>query len=123
MRVWRAMLVLVAVFMVGCAPRGPVLDTGSKPVGVGGTISGIVRTSGGAPLSGRRVTAINVETGARLEASTAVNGGYTLKVPVGKYRLEAELRAGESLVEQPPITDIGASDLDASRNFVITVRP
>ena len=123
MHVHKGILAAVTVLTLACAPRGPIIDTGPKPVGVGGTISGIVRTEGGgAVLSGRTVTAINVDTGARFEASTATNGGYTMKVPVGKYRLEVELRAGESLSEQPAITEVGASDLDADRNFVVTVK-
>ena len=116
-------LVLI-VTIAACMPRGPIVDTGPKPAGVGGTISGAVRTAGNrAPLSGRRVTAINVDTGARIEASTAINGSYTLKVPVVKYRLEVELRAGESVTEQPPVTEVNVSDVDAGRDFVITVKP
>jgi hypothetical protein len=122
MRSLLAAAVLVAV--AACAARGPVLDTGSKPAGVGGTIAGIVRVAGsGQPLSGRKVTAIDVASGARFEVSTATNGGYTIKVPTGKYRLEVELRAGETLTEQPAVTDINASDLDADRDFVVTVKP
>jgi hypothetical protein len=122
MRSLFATAVLVAV--AACAARGPVLDTGSKPAGVGGTIAGVVRVAGsGQPLSGRKVTAIDVGSGARYEVSTATNGGYTIKVPTGKYRLEVELRAGETLTERPAETNINASDLDASRDFVVTVKP
>jgi hypothetical protein len=116
-------LVLIVTIVAACAPRGPIVDTGPKPPGVGGTISGTVRAAGdGAPVSARKVTAINVDTGARAETSTATNGGYTLKVPVGKYRLEIELRAGESLAEQPSVTEVNASDLDTDRDFVISVK-
>jgi hypothetical protein len=105
-------------------PRGPVVDTGSKPEGVGGTISGTVRASQGtASLAGRKVTAINVDTGARYEASTATNGGYTIKVPRGKYRVEVELRAGETLANAPAETEINVGDIDAQRNFEVTVKP
>lgn len=116
--------VLMTIAIAACAVRGPVLDTGSKPTGVGGTIAGIVRVAGtGQPLSGRKVTAIEVASGARYEASTAINGGYTIKVPTGKYRLEVELRQGETLTEQPAPTDINTSDLDADRDFAVTVKP
>ena len=104
-------------------PRGPILDTGSKPAGVGGTISGVVKVSGtDAPPGSRKVTAVDVSSGARHETSTSTLGGYTLKVPAGKYRMEVELRAGESLAEQPGEFEIGRSDLDASRDLVIAVR-
>jgi hypothetical protein len=114
---------LALILVAGCAARGPILDTGSKPENVGGTIAGIVRVAGtNQPLGSRRVTAINLESGARYEASSASNGGYTIKVPIGRYRMEVELRAGETLSEQPAATEINKSDLDADRDFVVTVR-
>ncbi len=101
----------------------PVVDTGARPAGVGGTIAGIVRASGEAtPLSGRRVTAVNEATGTRYETSTAVNGGYTIKVPAGTYRLDVELREGESYETRPDATDVGVGDIDSARDFVLTVR-
>ena len=103
--------------------RGPVVDTGAKPPERTGTISGIVRAAGSnAPISARRVTAVEVTTGAKFEASTSSNGGYTMKVPVGRYRLEVELRAGEALAEAPSETEINTSDLDAARDFLIRVQ-
>lgn len=115
-------LVLIAGTAVGCAR--PIVDTGTKPAGVGGTIAGIVRAEGsGTPLSGRKVTAIDVASGRRYETSTATNGGYTIKLPVGKYRMEVELRAAESLAEEPGETEINTSDLDAGRDFVVRSRP
>jgi hypothetical protein len=72
-------------------------------------------------VSGRLVTAINTETGARFEATTGTNGGYTLKVPTGNYRLEVEVRPGETVTKQPGETRINRSDLDPQRHFVITV--
>jgi hypothetical protein len=116
-------VVLASATLAGCAAaHGPVVDTGSKPAGVGGTISGTVTASGTAPVVGRRVTAINTESGARFEAVTATNGGYTIKVPVGKYRMEVELRANETLATQPDETEVNTSDLDPDRDFVITVK-
>jgi hypothetical protein len=118
-----ALSALLIVCLTACAHRGPVIDTGSKPTGVGGTISGRATFAlDNTPLPGRRVTAVNLADGQRLEATTAANGGYTIKVPIGRYRLELELRARETLVEQPSETEIRTSDLDASRNFVISVK-
>jgi hypothetical protein len=120
----RRELVVMAVLLVsaGCGPRGPVLGGGTKPPGVGGTIAGVVKTEGGtAVLSARKVTAIDVDTGARFEGSTASNGGYTIQVPKGTYRLELELRPDEALKEEPVSTDINVGDLDARRDFVVTV--
>jgi hypothetical protein len=123
MRAPMGLILAVMVAASSCMPRGPVVDTGSKPANVGGTISGTVRTAAGSPLSGRKVSAVDLSSGQRFETSTATSGGYTMKVPIGKYRLEVELQAGESLTEQPGETEINASDMDADRNFTVTVRP
>jgi hypothetical protein len=120
----RSAAIVLTMFLVSCAAREPVVGTGEKPSNVGGTISGIVRTaSADTALAGRKVTAVNVETGEKLETSTAVNGGYTIRVPRGHYRLEVELRPGEALSDKPDDIHITASDIDAGRNFVITVKP
>lgn len=123
MKARAAAVAVVLLMSLGCGgPRGPILGTATKPPGVGGTIAGIVATADGSTaLSARKVTAINAETGARFEASTATNGGYTIQVPKGKYRLEVELRPGETLESQPGSTDINVGDLDAQRNFGVTV--
>lgn len=121
MRLVAATIATVLLLALGCAPRGPIVDTGSRPEGVGGTIAGTVTADGTAALSARTVTAVNVETGARFDTSTAVNGGYTVKVPAGKYKLEVELRPGEALAKTPNATEVNVGDLDAGRNFVVTV--
>jgi hypothetical protein len=90
---------------------------------VGGTIAGRVSSGDGTtPLSARKVTAINTASGAKFEASTATNGGYTIKVPAGRYRLEVEMRGGETVSKQPDTTDVNVGDLDPDRDFVLSVR-
>ena len=119
----RVAVLILALALTACnAAHGPVIDRGSKPANVNGTISGIVRLAGGGAAEGRKVTAINLTTGERTDASTATNGGYTMKLPPGKYRLEVELRSGERVTEQPAETEITGSDLDAGRDFVIASR-
>jgi len=113
----RATLFTLLLASIACHP-GPVIDTGPKPPAVGGTIAGIV-SSGNAPLPGRKVTAIETTSGTRFEATTGANGGYTIKVPQGTYRLEIELKSGERIVKQPEETKIDRSDLDPKRDFVI----
>jgi hypothetical protein len=44
-------------------------------------------------------------------------------VPEGTYRIELELRAGESLEKRPEDTRVHRSDIDAGRDFVVTVKP
>ena len=106
---------------LACHP-GPIVDTGPKPPPAGGTISGIVRASAGnTPLSGRKVTVTNVTTGRRYEVSTSTNGGYTVKVDEGTYRLEVELRPNETLASAPGETEVNRGDLDSNRDFAVSV--
>jgi len=115
----------VLLLSIGCGggPRGPILGTGEKPPGVGGTISGSVTAEDGTTaLSSRKITAVNTATGERFDTSTATNGGYTIQVPKGTYRMEIELRAGETIAKQPNRVDINTGDLDASENFVVARR-
>lgn len=112
-------LALLAIAAAACHP-GPIVGKTPTPAN-SGTIAGIVTTSGKAPVPGRKVTAINTENGERFEATTAVNGGYTIQVPLGRYRLEVELHQGERLTRQPGETRVNRSDLDPRRDFVITM--
>ena len=118
-RVLHIAAVVAVLTSIGCHP-GPVIDTGPKPPAVGGTIAGFVSAEGNAPLAGRKVTAIETTSGTRFDATTGSNGGYTIKVPQGTFRLEVELRPGEKLLKQPDETKIEKSDLDTRRDFVIS---
>ena len=117
-----ALLVAVTALAVGgCRTGTPVLDRGEKPVGVGGTIAGHVRSAGNAAVVSRLVRAVALSTGEKFETTTNNAGTYTLKVPPGRYRLEVELRDNERLQKQPGETEVNASDLDPDRDFVIDV--
>ena len=115
-----ALMILALVICAACHP-GPVIDPGPKNP-VGGTIAGIVSSDSKIALPTRKVTAINTQTGTRYEATTGVNGGYTIQVPQGTYRLEVEVREGEAIAKHPGETKINRSDLDTRRDFVITVK-
>jgi hypothetical protein len=119
----RATITTLLAVSVACHPfRGPVI--GGTAQQVGGTIAGIVSATGGTTaLASRKVTAINTATQARYDTTTAANGGYTLKVPEGTYKIEIELRPGETLSKQPAETHVNNGDLDSGRDFVVTVRP
>jgi hypothetical protein len=111
-------LVVAALASAACHPR-PVVG-GGPTAPTAGTIAGTVTADGNVPLAGRRVTVVDTTSGAKFEATTGTNGGYTIKVPEGTYRLEVELRPGEKVAKQPDETRVNASDLDPQRNFVIT---
>jgi hypothetical protein len=119
MKVQHALVLAALLIGAACHP-GPVIDTGPKGP-VGGTIAGIVSSDSNVALPTRKVTAINTESGARFDATTGTNGGYTIQVPQGTYRLEVELREGETLAKHPGETKINRSDLDTRRDFVVTV--
>jgi Carboxypeptidase regulatory-like domain len=121
MRLTNALMIVVLLISAACHP-GPVISTGPQQE-VGGTIAGIVSTDGKVPLAGRRVTAVDTASGAKFEVTTGVNGGYTIKVPQGTYRLEVELQEGESVAKHPGDTKINRSDLDPRRDFVVSVKP
>jgi hypothetical protein len=118
----RATITTLLAVSVACHPfRGPVI--GGTQQHVGGTIAGIVSATGGTvALASRTVTAINTATQARYDTTTAANGGYTITVPEGTYRIEIELRPGETLAKQPGETHVNNGDLDPGRDFVVTVR-
>ncbi|HEY1913859.1 MAG TPA: carboxypeptidase-like regulatory domain-containing protein [Vicinamibacterales bacterium] len=110
---------VIAIGSAGCHP-GPIA---SKPEIVGGTIAGIVKTSDASvAVPGRRVSAIEVKTGTRVDATTGADGGYTVQVPIGTYRLELELKGSETLAKQPAQTHVNNGDLDPGRDFVIIAR-
>jgi len=119
MRLCHVLLACALLGLVGCHAR-PIAG-GIPTPSASGTIAGIVTTADPTVAApGRKVTAINKSTGARYDATTAANGGYTIMVPEGTYRLEIELRAGEALAKHPDDTHVNRSDLDARRDFVIT---
>ena len=114
------LLAAVVAVSAGCHP-GPIINTGPKQ-SVGGTIAGTVTTTDSTvAVPGRKVTVIEINNGSRYESTTAANGGYTIKVPEGTYRIEIELRPGETFAKRPDPTRINNGDLDPGRNFVITI--
>lgn len=98
----------------------PIVDTAPKPVEAEGTISGTVRgPEGTSPVDGRTVEVVNLATNVRQRTTTNSAGGFSFKLPPGKYRVELPLRDGESLVKQPGVIDLNRSDVDAHADFVV----
>ena len=114
---WVATVMLAA--LVAACHAAPIAYRGQAVPGVGGTISGVVRSAAGTSLEGRKVIAIDTSTLARFEGTTAANGGYTIQVPAGMYRLELVLMPGEAITTQPSPTRIDVGDLDAQRDFIV----
>lgn len=115
-----AAMVVLLMLSSGCAARhGRPIIGGSTVPNPTGTISGTVTSTGGTPLEGRRVSAIDMATEQHYDVTTSNNGGYTIKVPTGRYRLEVELRGGDQLARQPGQTNVNVGDVDEQLNFVI----
>src|SRR3954466_7870954 len=88
--VWLLVGVMALLYAGGCRRGVPVVDLGPKPPAARGTITGLVHGPGDAGLQGRVVEIVNVESGAKHTATTASNGGFTIELPKGKYRLELQ---------------------------------
>jgi hypothetical protein len=115
-------LVLCLAGLSACRQGVPVVDTAPQPQRADGTISGTVRgPEGTTPLEGRIVEVVNLETGARQRATTNNAGGFTFKVPPGRYQVELTLRDGETIVKRPGVMSINRSDVDAHADFVLGV--
>lgn len=101
----------------GCHPKTTMVSISSAAVG--GTIAGIVYGPTDASLSDRTITLVNIDTGQRFQTATGENGGYSLRVPPGTYRLEVQLRDGEKLAEGNATILLKSSDSEVGRNVDI----
>jgi hypothetical protein len=120
---WLSVGLLALLFAGACRQGVPVVDLGPKPPSARGTITGIVRgPEGTPPISGRAVEVINTVSGEHHTVQTGDNGGFTIQLPAGKYRLELALRDGETLVKHPGIVDLDRGDIDSHIEFVVASR-
>ena len=97
----------------------PLVDTEKGHNTTPGTIAGSLRTTAGDPLPDRLVTAVDTVSGQKYSSGTGVTGGFSIKVPPGKYRLTVELRGEETVAQEPGIIDINKSDLDTDLNIFV----
>src|SRR5262245_59154522 len=117
----RLVLALILTSSVACHPGQPLAGGVNQPVG--GTVSGAVSAAAASvPVVDRKVPLTKISTNAPYDTTTAANGGYTIPVPPGTYRIFLELRAGEALEKHPDETSIHVSDLDTRRDFVVTLK-
>jgi hypothetical protein len=113
---------VLCLLIAGCRQGVPVIDTAPQPQQADGTISGTVRgPEGTSPIDGRTVEVVNLDTGARQRTTTNNTGGFTFKVPPGRYQVNLTLRDGETIVKRPGIMSVNRSDVDAHADFVLGV--
>jgi hypothetical protein len=119
--VWLLAGLAALMYSAGCRQAAPIVDLGAKPPNALGTITGIVRgPENTSALTGRTVEVVNVATGEKHTTTTAANGGFTIQLPKGKYRLDLQLRDGETLVKRPDIVDLDRGDIDSHIEFVVS---
>ena len=75
--------------------------------------------SGSSGIPDRTVTAVNIETGERHQARTTPAGGFSIAASPGKYRVQIELHAGESLIKAPDIVVLDRGDIDSHVEFIV----
>lgn len=113
-------MVILVVAGAGCRQRAPVVDLALKPAAAHGTLSGTVSGPAGASVAdGRVVEAVNLDTGERQQAVTNKAGGFSFRLPPGKYRVQLALRDGESIVKEPGVIDLNRRGVDAHADIVI----
>ena len=112
---------IAALLYSGACRRGvPAVDLGPKPPAARGTITGLVHGPNAAALAGRTVEVVNVASGEKFSTTTASNGGFTIELPKGKYRLELQLHDGETIVKRPDVVDLDRGDIDSHIEFVVS---
>jgi hypothetical protein len=108
---------LIAVSDAGCVGRHVA---GRVPA----TISGILHEPDAPGAVARRdVVAVNTATGRTFHTRTSGNGGYTMRVPPGTYRLNVVLRGREVLSTLPSPITVEAGDIKADADLVIAANP
>ncbi len=116
--------VLCLLLALGACRTGvPILDANPGPPVVMGTITGNVSGEDGTtPVAGRKITAVNLDTSARETSTTSETGGYTFKLPAGRYRVEVELLAGEVVVRDTGEFKLSKSELQHDVDIRIGTR-
>jgi hypothetical protein len=118
--VWLVAGILALLYSSACRQGVSAVDLGPKPPPARGTITGVVRGPEGAtPMAGRTVEVFNVATGQKHLTTTASNGGFTIELPKGKYRLELPLHDGETISQRPGIVDLDRGEIDSHIELVV----
>jgi hypothetical protein len=113
--------ILLIVGALGACRQGmTVVDTTPRRPDAAGTISGTVRgPERTGAIEGRLVEVVNVATGERQPTTTNSGGEFTLKVTPGRYRVQVNLREGETIIKQPGTINVGSSGVDAHADFIV----
>src|SRR5947207_10265629 len=101
-RVWGFVGAVLVLFLAGA--------NAWAQAGATAQISGSVKDSSGGVLPGVDVTATQTDTGLKRNATTEVDGSYTiLNLSPGPYRVEATLQGFKSFAQTGIVLQVGAS--------------
>lgn len=115
LRMTALLALLMASGGMGCRSATPIEAPAAR-----GTLAGTVRgPEGVAPVEGRLVEAVDVESGRRYGTKTNTVGGFSLMLPAGRYRLEVALGPGERVLESPGVVVLGASELARDQDVIL----
>jgi len=111
----------LAAMLLACAPACSSLPPPRvENEDARGTLAGSVHGPGGvAPVKGRQVVAVEVDTGRRYSTRTNDVGSYSLLVPPGRYRIEVALASGEEVVRDPGVAQVEPSQLIPEADVVL----
>ena len=104
--------------VLGAVVRGVLLTlvipaiASAQATAVNGNIEGIVRDTTGAPLPGVAVTVTNMDTGTARTSVTNEDGVYrAILLPLGRYRIVAELQGFKTFEQQGVTLSAGQTAL------------
>jgi hypothetical protein len=93
-------LALAMVFALGCT-------AGIRAQDISASIHGTVTDESGGLVAGAKITAINSDTGFQRGTVSNAQGAYVLvELPVGRYRVEAEMQGFKKYVQEGIVLDV-----------------
>jgi Carboxypeptidase regulatory-like domain len=118
--VWFLAGMAALVFATSCRRGLPGVTASAQATAAHATINGTVRgAEGGLPVSGRTVSILDMKSGERRSVQTTATGTFTIELPAGEYRLDVDVRDGETVLKHPNIVALDAGDVDSHVEFVV----
>lgn len=118
-RLWVLAGIAALVGVTGCRRGAPAAGP-SPSAAAQATIKGTVRgAEGNSPVPGRTVSIVDVRTGERRSVQTTSTGTFAIAVPAGQYRLDVDVRDGETVLKHPNIVALDAGGVDSRVEFVV----
>jgi hypothetical protein len=65
------------------------------------------------------VSIVDLKTGERRSVQTTSTGAFAIDLPAGEYRLDVDIRDGETVLKHPNVVALDAGDVDSHVEFVV----